>query len=129
MGNASHPKATMKVILVQLSWDGSGWHDASGTSNWSCVLRTIGLSNGPHNLRARAYDGAKYSKEATVRFVVHNKAAGPVWTTPDLFCLAAIVIAVVAMLATIAIVRRRIADNSDDVFQEDGVGELEDHNR
>ncbi len=71
-GSASHPKAALKVVAVEVQVDGGAWQRANSTSNWSFLLDTARMPDGRHAIRARAFDGAKYSQEVQRGFVVRN---------------------------------------------------------
>lgn len=58
------------VTLVEVKLDDGPWQPASGTLGWSYQVDTGKLPGGDHTLRARAFDGSRYSPEATRTFKV-----------------------------------------------------------
>jgi hypothetical protein len=106
-GTASHPRAGMAVLQVEVKLDAGEWKKAKGTSDWSCPIDTTKLSNGPHTLRVRAFDGTWYSTDATVEFRVKN-AAAPVGTGQLVVpVIIGIVLAVAAGSAYLVMRRRK----------------------
>jgi hypothetical protein len=97
-GTAIHPKAGMNVILVRIQLDNKTWRTASGTGNWSYVLDSMTLSNGRHTLKVSAFDGTKYSRDATVEFNVDNKV-----TVSDNMMLWVVLIVVIAVVVVGAV--------------------------
>ncbi|MGQ9582834.1 MAG: Ig-like domain-containing protein, partial [Thermoplasmatota archaeon] len=71
-GVASDPDAGDSVELVEVSVDGGPWAGASGAEVWSYIWNTTALPDGPHTLRARAWDGEAHSEEAARAVVVEN---------------------------------------------------------
>jgi|GEM_PF-6662131 len=63
------------IITVELKIDGSTWQTADGTSKWSFLLNITALTNGPHTIYARAYDGIIYSSPVNIQVVVENDQA------------------------------------------------------
>lgn len=72
----------LEVKDVQVRIDGRAWEPAldpagSGFRSWQYTVNTTRLSNGPHRLEARAYDGSRYSPLADMEFVVKNPVKNP----------------------------------------------------
>lgn len=80
---------------VEIRVDNGTWEAANGTTSWSHALGTSGLSEGPHVISTRSYDGVDYSQEDRVEVLVENTVPGaPI----DLFVIATV--AAIAVLAT-----------------------------
>jgi hypothetical protein len=60
---------------IELRVDDGEWFAALGREKWSYDLGTLRLPDGPHTLRARAFDG-NYSEEASVQFAIITPAPG-----------------------------------------------------
>lgn len=71
-GTAAHPKAGQAIHYVEIRLDNGTWTKATGTSNWTCGLDASGLGKGRHVLTARAFDGARFSDEQSIEFVVKD---------------------------------------------------------
>jgi hypothetical protein len=106
-GTASHPKAGRAVTLVQVRLDDGVWEVAAGTESWKYVIDTTNLKNGPHTVQARAYDGAKYSQNASVDFSVKNENPGVIGGNLLWIILIVMVIAAAAGAAGYRALRKR----------------------
>jgi len=71
-GTSSHTDPEIGVRNVSVSVDGGPWEQAIGTTAWTFELDTELLEDGAHVLRARAFDGERYSQEATLTLTVDN---------------------------------------------------------
>jgi hypothetical protein len=71
-GGASDPDAGDSVTSVQVAIDDGQWANASGMSSWTYSWDTISYQDGPHRIRARAYDGELYSPEAVRNVTLQN---------------------------------------------------------
>jgi len=60
------------IQKVEVRVDDGSWKQAQGTNAWSYLLNTFDLPNGPHVIRARSYDGSRYSQYDIVTIVVNN---------------------------------------------------------
>ncbi len=60
------------IQKVEVRVDDGSWKRAQGTNAWSYLLNTFDLPNGPHVIRARSYDGSRYSQYDIVTIVVNN---------------------------------------------------------
>jgi hypothetical protein len=93
--------ATDPIIRVQLRIDGGSLLIANGTTSWYFDLDTTLLSNGPHTIEAKSFDGTQYSDPASVSFTVRNtKSEAPKGEPP--YYLAAIAIILVSGVAVAA---------------------------
>lgn len=95
-GNAN--MAADPIIKVQLRIDGGSLLIANGTDSWFFDMDTTMLSNGPHSIDAKSFDGTQYSDPAGVTFIVQNSPPEP----PDgdgrsYYIIAGVVIIVVAV--------------------------------
>jgi predicted transcriptional regulator len=72
-GMAMDPDGT--IIKVEVKVDSAGWKLADGTSKWSILLGIEGMTNGPHTIYARAYDGIIYSSPVNIQVVIENDQA------------------------------------------------------
>jgi hypothetical protein len=88
----------MKVRSVLIRIDGGPPEPVNGTANWSFILDTKGLDNGPHTLIAQAYDGSRYSDNATLVFIVSNNGGGLVTSSGGQLPWLAIVAIIVIVL-------------------------------
>ncbi len=61
------------VARVDISLDGGQWLQADGTTAWSQTIYELALSDGAHELSARATDTSGNQAVATVRFSVNNQ--------------------------------------------------------
>ena len=84
-GVAGDPDAGDAVASVQVSVDGGPWLAAAGSDAWSYGLGTLAMTNGPHTLRARAYDGKAWGPPAQVTFNVTNPVPPTVLRAYDPF--------------------------------------------
>jgi hypothetical protein len=71
-GNASHLKAGKHIEYVQIQLDNGTWITVNGTNNWTFQMESTNLLNGPHVVRARSFDGTKYSDIESSEFIVKN---------------------------------------------------------
>lgn len=78
-GSAADPDGDEELVRVEVRIDSGSWETASGTDSWSYTINTNSLSNGPHTLSARSYDGDIYSAEVSVSIDVYN----PTNSAPD----------------------------------------------
>ena len=71
-GGASDPDPGDSVTVVQVAIDNGQWANASGTSSWSYPWDSAPYQDGPHAIRARAFDGELYSAEAVRNVSLQN---------------------------------------------------------
>jgi peptide/nickel transport system substrate-binding protein len=121
-GDAHDPDGDSQLVKVEVRIDNEDWQDATGTIDWSFELDTTSLSNGDHNITARAYDGTQYSTPVEVPFVVENEIPGPddilgefLW----LWILLVIVVAVAIVLLLLLRRRRKLEVQSQDTSSEE----------
>jgi hypothetical protein len=112
IGTSNHPENGMKVKSVLIRIDGGPPEPVNGTANWSLILDTRGLDDGPHTLIAQAYDGSRYSDNVTLVFIVSNNGGGPITSSGGQlpwFAVVAIIVGAVAVLGSVALfmVRRK----------------------
>lgn len=98
--------ATLPLIIVQIRMDGGKWMTAIGLENWTLSVNVGQIKNGRHTIEARAFDGNLYSETASVVFQVANpepsvSSGGTPW------CLPAIIVAVVAALGVLIVLRKK----------------------
>ena len=99
-------KGSLPLVLVQVRIDNGSWMTVSGLDNWSLVIDLNRSSNGDHHIEARAFDGSLYSDSASVEIQVdHPGTAISLEGNP--LCLPAIIIAVVAGLGILLVLRRK----------------------
>jgi hypothetical protein len=92
--------ASYPIIKVQLRIDGGSLLIANGTDSWYFDIDTSLLSNGPHTVEAKSFDGTRYSDPASVTFSVQNgKAAAPGGEPPYLLIIAIVVIVAAVVVA------------------------------
>jgi hypothetical protein len=109
-GRASQPFANRTILSIEVQIDDEHWLIANGTYDWSRAIDSWGLSNGKHVVRARAFDGTKYSAEASKEFSVRNPETTPHREEPlsgTAAWIALIVCAAVAMLFILIGLRRK----------------------
>lgn len=73
-GTATDPDGDSTIEKVQIKIDNGTWIDVSGTNSWSFIWNTTSVSDGPHTIYARAFDGKNYSiiPEPSVAITVTN---------------------------------------------------------
>lgn len=94
-GNAN--MAADPIIKVQLRIDGGSLLIANGTDSWFFDMDTTMLSNGPHSIDAKSFDGSQYSDPASVTFIVQNGKPVAPETEPPYLLIVAVAIIVVAV--------------------------------
>jgi hypothetical protein len=97
---------TLPLTIIQVRIDGGDWMTAVGLKNWTLTVNFGQAKNGRHIVEARAFDGSRYSDTASVSFSVINpepsvSSGGTPW------CLPAAIIAIVAGLGVLLILRRK----------------------
>jgi hypothetical protein len=70
-------KGDKPLDRVEVSIDGSKWKKATGLQSWYLNLDTWTLTNGFHNITARALGGQLYSENVTIQVVVSNSGTPP----------------------------------------------------
>ncbi|RLF26545.1 MAG: hypothetical protein DRN14_06680 [Thermoplasmata archaeon] len=60
------------ISKVEVSVDSGPWMAADGLYSWEYLLNTSQYSNGPHDLRIRAWDGRLYSPELALEVEIFN---------------------------------------------------------
>jgi len=101
----------LDIQKVEVRIDDRGWEMADDPHNssfrsWTYTVNTTKLSNGRHQLEARAYDGAKYSPLTAMDFTVSNpvvKNPSPGRVIPGFELL----VAAVSATAALAFLARR----------------------
>jgi hypothetical protein len=68
----------LPLLKVELSIDGGAWYTVTGNRTWFYHLQTTSLSNGAHNISARAKDGTYYSNVTSITITVDNHSILPV---------------------------------------------------
>jgi glucuronoarabinoxylan endo-1,4-beta-xylanase len=68
--------SSLSVSLVQVSVDGGGFSNASGTNNWTLTLDTASLTNASHSLTAKAIDSAGNSGLSNSVTITVNNPSG-----------------------------------------------------
>jgi parallel beta-helix repeat protein len=71
-GTSSDTDGTVESVQIRI--DDRGWIDVEAITEWSYKIDTTNLSNGPHSIYVRAYDGENYSEEASISIEVNNPA-------------------------------------------------------
>jgi hypothetical protein len=97
-GTSAHTDPEIGVKGVLVSVDGGPWQNATGTTGWSLELDLGNMAAGPHVLTVKAFDGERYSTEASRTFIVENpqpKAAVYSWLL--------LILVVAAVCAAVAI--------------------------
>ncbi|MGC9554749.1 MAG: InlB B-repeat-containing protein, partial [Thermoplasmatota archaeon] len=64
-GTASDDNGNHTLHRVEIKIDDGDWQAATGTSAWHFFWNTTGVSDGPHVIHARAYDGHVYTENST----------------------------------------------------------------
>jgi hypothetical protein len=106
-GTASHQNASVQIVNVSVSIDNGPWQSAAGTTAWKWKWDTTKFSNGPHTIRARAFDGQFYSTEATVNVTVNNPNGATLDAGSWPALAGIIILAVVSTGVYISLKRRR----------------------
>jgi hypothetical protein len=60
------------ILEVNYSIDNGDWRPAEGTNNWMLRLNTTLLTNGPHTLTIRVWDGYSFTDTEPIGFTVLN---------------------------------------------------------
>ena len=60
------------ILIVEISVDDNEWQAITGTEEWYHHVNTGLLSNGPHSIRLRAYDGTEYSRIVSLVVTTNN---------------------------------------------------------
>ena len=74
--------ASLGIVAIQVRVDGGEWQNATGSATWTFDLDTTALSDGPHRIAARTFDGTHYSSEAIVDVTVDNSPPSVVIENP-----------------------------------------------
>ena len=74
--------ASLGIAAIQVHVDGGEWQNATGSVTWTFDLNTTALSDGPHRIAARTFDGTHYSSEATIDVTVDNSPPSVVIRSP-----------------------------------------------
>jgi hypothetical protein len=69
-GTAINGSAQLSIIQVRI--DGGEWSNAIGLENWTFLLDTSRMKNGPHTMEARAFAGNLYSETVSREIVINN---------------------------------------------------------
>jgi hypothetical protein len=88
-------KGTAAIAAVQIRIDGGPWSNGRGTENWTYVLDTQTLKNGPHSVEVRAFDGSLYSDPASILLNVDNPTKVAMADSTPYWILVAVVLATV----------------------------------
>ena len=106
-GTSYHPEAGMTVRSVLIRVDGGSPQQVNGTASWSFVLDTRALADGRHTLTAQAFDGTRYSDNATTQFLVNNHGGGLVASSNDMLPWLAVLAVVIIVLGSVALLALR----------------------
>src|SRR5207245_1053251 len=74
--------ASLGIVAIQVQVDGGEWQNATGSVTWTFDLNTTALSDGPHRVAARTFDGTHYSSEAAIDVTVDNSPPSVVIRSP-----------------------------------------------
>src|SRR5207245_10308755 len=74
--------ASLGIVASQVRVDGGEWQNATGSATWTFDVGTTALSDGPHRIAARTFDGTHYSSEAIVDVTVDNSPPSVVIENP-----------------------------------------------
>lgn len=74
--------ASLGIVAVQVQVDAGAWQNATGSATWTFDLDTTALTDGPHLVAARAFDGTHYSSVVTVDVTVDNSPPSVVIQSP-----------------------------------------------
>jgi hypothetical protein len=106
LGTASNGSLALSIVKIRI--DNGTWSAAVGLDNWNFTLNTAKLSKGHHRIEAKAFAVNLSSDTAIVDFTVDNPApaisyGGNPW------CLPAVMVAVLAGIAVLILLRKRKA--------------------
>jgi hypothetical protein len=78
-GTATDPDGDGTIDEVQIMIDNGTWIIVTGTNSWTFTWDTTSVSDGPHTICARAFDGKNYSiiPEPSVAITVTNNCPPP----------------------------------------------------
>jgi len=71
-GTASDGDGDETIETIELSMNGGGWEEASGTTSWSYEWDTTLFEDGTITLEVRAFDGIDYSDIQEISLIVKN---------------------------------------------------------
>jgi len=115
-GTASDPDGNIEYIEVQV--DTLGWARANGTSSWTYAWDGANLSEGPHTISARAYDGRVYSDIASFNITMKKDGGGGGGGKkkgPGFEAASMAIAMIVAVLVGTALARRRGRDGRKEI--------------
>ena len=69
-GTAFTPEGTLQKIEIKI--DDGDWVQVIGTNTWEYYWDTTQVSNGPHKIYLRAFNGSDYSPEENITIIVDN---------------------------------------------------------
>lgn len=100
-----------QLLAVQVRVDAGPWEVLTSSEDWSYVLDTDDLDQGPHTLDFRAWDGLQYSEISSASFMVlasedagGGEGDGGIEWTPRLYLMAGAVVLAVAALALLLVI-------------------------
>jgi hypothetical protein len=111
--------ATGNVVRIEVSVDNGSWQIASGNTSWSLSIDTKQLSNGPHFIKVRAFDGTNNTDIATARFTVNNPKPVPPVKSDNTMLYAIGAIAAIAVVGGIGAMAMRKKKPAEDEKPED----------
>ena len=97
---------TLPLTIVRVRIDNGAWQTAVGLDEWTFTINTAKLAKGNHRIEARAFDANLSSDIVSVDIIVYNPEPA-VSTAGNPWCLPAIIIAVVAGLSVLLLLRKR----------------------
>jgi hypothetical protein len=104
--HGSATNGSLPLSAVKMRLDGGEWSPVVGLENWVFTVDTVKLVNGHHRIEAKAFAANISSETASVNFTVQNP--GPeVSLDNDPWCLPAIVIAAIAAVAFLILLRKK----------------------
>ena len=71
-GTASDTDGDDTIQKVEISVGGGSWTEVVGTTTWTYLLDTTGLTEGDHMVRLKSYDGEAYSETVTITLTVEH---------------------------------------------------------
>ncbi len=104
-GIASDPDGVVSVVQIRIGTSGS-WVTVSGTTSWSYSWNTTKVSDGPHIISVRSFDGTDYSSLASVSVNVRNEEEKP-FEIPWLYIIMLVIIIIVLAGVVLGIKRKR----------------------
>jgi N-acetylneuraminic acid mutarotase len=106
LGTASNGSLALSAIKIRM--DNGAWTAVVGLENWTFTINTAKLARGNHRIEAKAFAANLSSETASIDLTVSNPEPS-VSTGGNQWCLPAGIVAVMAGIAVLILLRKKIA--------------------